>query len=919
MILFQTNQEHTSKSYVTNQLFDAFLFCTYKSYLLLSDVDSQTTEYADLESRLDEEFRIEAKHRLITTQKNAPDQDCQSPSVLDLRTGQKFFFGIFVTNDNLQSQIDGVKKVLGDSALGLFHYEPILFSRNAHINKRHKLCLAYRAFVLGKAQGKMPDNGTIIFGTKFTESKIRLEPYFKDVSFLIDSLLSQVSNQTKPSLYLNRHCDVCQFKKRCREEALASDHLSLLRGISENEIARNNRKGIFTVTQLSYTFRARRRPKRAKPATLPHSYPLQALALREKNLYIHGNPEIPSAKTRIYFDIEGVPEKDFYYLIGLLIDENGSQQYHYFWADSKEQQQQIYAQFIKALQHCHNYVVFHFGSYENAALKQMQSQMPDEYQSGLDEIRKRTFNLLSSIHSHIYFPTWSNSLKEIAKFLGFEWSDREAGGLQSIVWRENWDSTHSLELKQRLIQYNYDDCLALKRVADFIASALSTEASLQGNDEAGTKIVHTTQMQSPTGQTPKFGKIEFVFPELNFVNKCAYFDYQREKVFVRTNRDLKQINRRAKTLKHHNIKPNKLIEISANICQFCKSKKITQQHEIQRQVIDLRFFKGGVEKWVTEFLSWQYQCAKCKKTFVPDGIPDGRTKYGHGLMCWCVYNNMIGGQNVLRVLRVLSDVFNLDIPQPSIYRFKAYVAEDLAPLAEKILASILQKSILHIDETEVNLIGGKGYVWVFASMDSVYFMYRESREAQFLKDLLSDFRGVLISDFFSGYDSLSCPQQKCLIHLIRDMNEDLLNNPFNEEFKDLSQQFANLLRDIVKTVDRYGLKHRHLNKYKDSVSKFVQYATATVFSSDISKKYQKRIEKYGDRLFTFLDYDGVPWNNNNAENAIKSFARYRRFADGRLTEKSLKDYLVMLSVVQTCEYRNIDILKFLLSKTNDLP
>jgi len=42
--------------------------------------------------------------------------------------------------------------------------------------------------------------------------------------------------------------------------------------------------------------------------------------------------------------------------------------------------------------------------------------------------------------------------------------------------------------------------------------------------------------------------------------------------------------------------------------------------------------------------------------------------------------------------------------------------------------------------------------------------------------------------------------------------------------------------------------------------------------------------KYGSRLFTFLDYDGVPWNNNNAEHAIKGFGEDRRFADGRFTE-----------------------------------
>jgi hypothetical protein len=46
-------------------------------------------------------------------------------------------------------------------------------------------------------------------------------------------------------------------------------------------------------------------------------------------------------------------------------------------------------------------------------------------------------------------------------------------------------------------------------------------------------------------------------------------------------------------------------------------------------------------------------------------------------------------------------------------------------------------------------------------------------------------------------------------------------------------------------------------------------------------------------MFTFLEHDGVPWNNNNAEHAIKRFARYCRDADGRFTERSLQEYLVL--------------------------
>jgi hypothetical protein len=49
-------------------------------------------------------------------------------------------------------------------------------------------------------------------------------------------------------------------------------------------------------------------------------------------------------------------------------------------------------------------------------------------------------------------------------------------------------------------------------------------------------------------------------------------------------------------------------------------------------------------------------------------------------------------------------------------------------------------------------------------------MYKPTREGEFLRELLRDYTGVLISDFYGAYDSLPCPQQKCLIHLMRDLN-----------------------------------------------------------------------------------------------------------------------------------------------------
>src|SRR5262249_54431382 len=157
------------------------------------------------------------------------------------------------------------------------------------------------------------------------------------------------------------------------------------------------------------------------------------------------------------------------------------------------------------------------------------------------------------------------------------------------------------------------------------------------------------------------------------------------------------------------------------------------------------------------------------------------------------------------------------------------------------------------------------------------------------------------SDFYTAYDALELTQQRCLIHLMRDLNESLLKEPFNEEFEELSQRFSALLRTIVQTIDRYGLKKRHLQKHRAAAKRFFEWSAAKEFVSEVARKYQRRFQKYENMLFTFLDYDGVPWNNNNAEHAIKPFAQHRRFAGGRFTEQSIEDYLVVLTVYQTCQ------------------
>jgi hypothetical protein len=49
---------------------------------------------------------------------------------------------------------------------------------------------------------------------------------------------------------------------------------------------------------------------------------------------------------------------------------------------------------------------------------------------------------------------------------------------------------------------------------------------------------------------------------------------------------------------------------------------------------------------------------------------------------------------------------------------------------------------------------------------------------------------------------------------------------------------------------------------------------------------------------------------------MKAFARHRRFADGRFTSRSIEHYLTILTVYQTCEFRGLEFLDFILGRNN---
>jgi hypothetical protein len=156
------------------------------------------------------------------------------------------------------------------------------------------------------------------------------------------------------------------------------------------------------------------------------------------------------------------------------------------------------------------------------------------------------------------------------------------------------------------------------------------------------------------------------------------------------------------------------------------------------------------------------------------------------------------------------------------------------------------------------------------------------------------------------------------VHLIRDLNDDLWKNPFNVEFEAFVASVRDLFVPMIAEVQRFGLKARHLRKHKPRVDAFYRNAVdERPVGQELIAKYQKRFDRYRKSLFTFLEQDGVPWNNNAAERALRHLA-VQRTISGAFSKRGAEDYVRLLGIAQSCRFQEKSFLGFLRSGLHDV-
>ncbi len=902
---------------ITTELIEAYLKCPTKCFLLSREQVGTGNDYADWARAKSNSFCREGIVRLVA---DVPPNKCATSASATESDGPaqwQLALDFKARSQNLQCSCQALERAPSLKPDGPSQFIPIRFVFRNKPSRDDKLLIVFEVLVLSGMLDRTIDSGKILYGDHHTTLRVKTSAFADDVLRLIEKVRELVADLAPPDLVLNRHCAECEFQTRCRQKAIDQDDLSLLGSMTEKERAEFRSRGIFTVTQLSYTFRPRHRPEELKDKREKYHHSLKALAIRERKIHIVGSPKMKIEGTPVYLDVEGLPDRDFYYLIGMRFRAGHSNVQHSLWADSRSAEGGIWREFLLKLEEVEKPVLIHYGRFESTFLKRMRKRHgspPDGFAAA--RALEAPINLLSVIFGQIHFPTYSNRLKEIAGWLGFKWSEREASGLEAITWRKDWEQTGARLEKDKLLRYNAEDCAALELVTGAVAQMVQegSECSSETRDHLGVVVANNADRKVTIW--PRFSSSIEGFET---INSAARWDYQRDRIHFRTEAKLKRVKREGKSLSRRKIRISKVMVCEPlRACPRCKRKGTQTFRKITKCLQDLRFNRCGVHGSVIKYQFQVFWCPTCQ-AFTPwPTVFWDRTTYGRNLAAFAIFEIIELCVSQRSVTHTLNRLFGFRMGEIVVRRFKTRGAEFYRETRQNILAKMLKGNLIHADETRIKLHDKTAYVWVFATWREVVYFYSDTREGSFVQSALEAFTGVLVSDFYVVYDAISCPQQKCILHLMRDFNDAVLDNPYDESIKGIATTFAELFKEIVKTIDRWGLKSRFLRKHLADVARFYKRISKMENLSAAAVKLKARLDKDRGKLFTFLSHDGIPWNNNNAEHAIKAFARLRKAIEGLSTPRGIEEYLILLSVCQTCKYSGLDFLDFLRSGERDI-
>lgn len=199
------------------------------------------------------------------------------------------------------------------------------------------------------------------------------------------------------------------------------------------------------------------------------------LSKKDGKAYTRAPVVFPRLERELFFDIEVDPMRDICYLHGFverLRCDNASEKFVSMFSEAAtpEAEKKAFADAWHYIQEGQPCTIYYYSKYERTIYRALQEKYPDVCSA--DDI-EQLFNPGYAIDLYndvvkrtTEWPTWDFSIKTLAKYLGFSWRDTHPSGSASIEWFHRWIESADPAIRQRILDYNEDDCRATRVLRD---------------------------------------------------------------------------------------------------------------------------------------------------------------------------------------------------------------------------------------------------------------------------------------------------------------------------------------------------------------------------------------------------------------------------------------------------------------------